>query len=199
MTKFKGLKMKNCETKILMFADDIALVSESQNELQKMLKECENYGKKWRLEFSAPKTKIVTNCKDKITCKFNTVTLKKVPDWEYLGLKIGGSGINWDEHFSESVKEFRKAKGQLQRLCGHNKCLAPSVMKNVYRSVVLSKLLYACELVSINQKIKVNSGRKKRNVNVLEWVNTQHEAALKQVVGTTDDTQQSTVWKASPQ
>ena len=46
-----GFRIQNQTFKILMFADDIALISETQEDMQSMITACENYGKRWRFRF----------------------------------------------------------------------------------------------------------------------------------------------------
>ena len=58
--KYKGVKLNdNLSVPILLYADDIILLSTSANELKNMLKTVYNWCSKWRLKVNSTKTKIM--------------------------------------------------------------------------------------------------------------------------------------------
>ena len=54
-----GIKFDNNEVSILLYADDVVLISESEDDLQNMLNTLNNWCNKWRLAVNESKTKIV--------------------------------------------------------------------------------------------------------------------------------------------
>ena len=54
-----GIKFDNNEVSILLYADDVVLISESEDGLQNMLNTLNNWCNKWRLAVNESKTKIV--------------------------------------------------------------------------------------------------------------------------------------------
>ena len=58
--EYKGVKLNdNLSVPILLYADDIILLSTSANELKNMLKTVYNWRSKWRLKVNSTKTKIM--------------------------------------------------------------------------------------------------------------------------------------------
>ena len=54
-----GVKIGNKSVSILLYADDIVLISESEESLQKMLDSVHNWCQKWQLNINCSKTQIV--------------------------------------------------------------------------------------------------------------------------------------------
>ena len=51
--------MRNDKVPILLYADDIALLSESEDDIQKMLDILYEWSRKWRLQVNCSKTKVM--------------------------------------------------------------------------------------------------------------------------------------------
>ena len=54
-----GLDISGRQISILLYADDIVLLSESEDGLQTMLNEIDNWSRKWRIKFNAHKSQVV--------------------------------------------------------------------------------------------------------------------------------------------
>ena len=54
-----GVKIGNKSVSILLYADDIVLISGSEESLQKMLESVHNWCQKWQLNINCSKTQIV--------------------------------------------------------------------------------------------------------------------------------------------
>ena len=88
-----GVEIEDKNVSILAFADDIVLIAKNTEELQKILKEVENWCKKFRLLVNTDKTKIVhfrQKRKVKTSCKFmfNNADLEIVDKYKYLGVML---------------------------------------------------------------------------------------------------------------
>ncbi len=59
---------------ILLFADDIVILAETEEELQKLLKFVENWCMKWRLRINKDKTKVIHFRKKELQ-KLNIVSI----------------------------------------------------------------------------------------------------------------------------
>ena len=74
---------------MMMFADDIMLLSTSAHGLRKQLETLEDYCSKWNLQINAAKTKVSvfgTNYTHQFHC--NSLPLEVVEDYKYLELWI---------------------------------------------------------------------------------------------------------------
>ncbi len=85
-----GVRIRNELISILAFADDIVILTNTEEELQKMLKCIENWCKKWRLKVNIGKTIEVhfrnkRKKKTNFNFKFDGVSLDIVEKYKYLG------------------------------------------------------------------------------------------------------------------
>ena len=101
----KGFSLFGQNYKILLFADDIALISESQDDMQKMITACQKYGQRWRFKFSFEKTKTITNCEEEIFLKLKDKPLKQTQTYDYLGLPIGLIGERNFYHYKANLRK----------------------------------------------------------------------------------------------
>ena len=87
--------------KILMYADDLAIISESEEDLQTMLNSLHDWCKKWRMRVNVTKTKVVhfrIKSQPCTTTKFTygNETMDITDNYKYLGLIL-------DEHLDYNV------------------------------------------------------------------------------------------------
>ena len=54
-----GALFKNLNTCIIVYADDVILISPKDNHLQKLLNICGEFGQKWNIKFNPTKSNIV--------------------------------------------------------------------------------------------------------------------------------------------
>ena len=93
-------------TNVLMYADDLVLMSTSKAGLQRCLEDLQTYCGKWKLKVNINKTKIVTFNKSGKLLKrqlffYGEKTLENVHEFKYLGIIIKSSGI-----FSKGISEL---------------------------------------------------------------------------------------------
>ena len=107
-----GIRFDNNVISILMYADDIVLISESTDELQIMLNSLNRWCCKWRLAINESKTKVI-HFRNKNTLQTDYVfncgenTIVCVSEYKYLGFWF-------NEHLDmeKSVTEVTKAAGR---------------------------------------------------------------------------------------
>ena len=86
-----GLKVGNRLVSILLYADDMVLISPREIDLQRMLNKMAEWCHKWRLKVNESKSKIVhfrSNRQKRTNFKFQYGPhfMDKVPDYKYLGI-----------------------------------------------------------------------------------------------------------------
>ena len=108
-----GTKLKDVIIKLLMFADDTAIISETREGLQNAINELDKYCLKWDITVNVTKTKIVVFRKpgrlakgDKWTYRGNEIEI--VPFFKYLGCFLSSSG-SFTKCTQELVKSARRA------------------------------------------------------------------------------------------
>ena len=90
-------------TSIIVYADDIILISPVDSQLQQLLDLCTNYGKKWLIKFNPKKSNIVSFGKSIVERNFilNNSSLTEVNEIKYLGYIINNK-LN-----SNDLKKFK--------------------------------------------------------------------------------------------
>ena len=88
-----GVRFGDSSLSILMYADDVILLSENESDLQKMLNALSEWCKKWRLTVNETKTKIVHFRPKRTPLTTNVFTLNEknieiVSHYKYLGLQL---------------------------------------------------------------------------------------------------------------
>ena len=101
-----GSRVQDIIIKLIKFADDMAVFSETREGLQTALDNLNQYCKKWGISVNIPKTKIVVFRKGGRLCandkwQFNGTFLEVVSVFKYLGVWMGTTGS-----FSKCVAEL---------------------------------------------------------------------------------------------
>lgn len=133
---------------ILMYADDMVLLSKSKKGLEKSLKIVEIYCKKWHLSINTDKTKImIFNCNKyhDMTFKINGKTLQVVKSYNYLGVQITSSGL-----FTSAIKELsakaNRAYLSIANIFRDNPKMPPYMMIKLFDSLIKPIVTYSSEV-----------------------------------------------------
>ena len=126
-----GVKIDNLDISILLYADDIVLLAENEQNLQQMLTHLYNWCEKWQLEVNQEKTQIVhfripSQCKSKYIFKYgNENTIQIVDKYRYLGIVLD-EFLNFDATINLLSESGSRALGGLigkirnLKYCGYN-------------------------------------------------------------------------------
>ena len=133
---------------LLMFADDILLWGESQEELQLQLNTLHDYCCKWQLEVSVPKTKILLSPQAKLSTPllYNGAEVEVVHSHPYLGVLFQGDA-KWESMLERSVEKAGKRQAALSSLLT-NKRLPMMVRYGIWCTVVRPILEWGLEVYS---------------------------------------------------
>ena len=145
-----GVKVEDVIIKILMFADDKALVSSTVGGLQEGLDELDRYCQKWGLNLNISKTKIMIFRKggrlsNKEKWTYRGEEIEVVPSFKYLGCIIGTSG-SFSEATKDKVAAARRAMFPLRCLFETNKEIRPSMQVKLFDAMVAPILFFGCEV-----------------------------------------------------
>ena len=157
-----GASFINIIVDIICFCDDICLISPEEHELQLLLNICDNYSKKWALEYNISKCKFMVFG----TSKFNNTSflLSNLPLTYSNTIKYLGIDITHDLNFSNFfLNKFQSVSNSFFSLTSFGfgpGGINPHLQALVYKTFCLSRLLYGFEIFSVN-KSTIN----KMNVN----------------------------------
>jgi len=140
---------------LLLYADDIVLLADSEVMLQVALRVVEKYAGKWRFTTNHSKSNVIVfgskvaqmsaRQREWLLCG---ARLKVTDDYKYLGLDLstGGHRGRWNAHLSRLLTKGRKALNLLVFQGGGANGVRPRAMVHLWASRCRPKLEYACEL-----------------------------------------------------
>jgi len=145
----------------LMFADDTILVSDSEQKLQKLLKEFGSVCKRRKLAVNVGKSKVMRIRKNldvnEVNISLNDTRMEAVEYYRYLCVNISNDG-RMNEEVRHRIGEARKASGALQKLW-KNRRMSNEAKVGMYEGIVEPSLLYGCEawVMNVHERRKVEA------------------------------------------
>ncbi|XP_053398165.1 uncharacterized protein LOC128556626 [Mercenaria mercenaria] len=138
-------------------ADDMLLVSFSKYGMDSMLDICYNYARKWRYRYNANKCGIMvfnnnTNCVDSVqSFTLGRETIQEVECYTHLGL-ITDTFLSTYKPICKACTKLRGTFLNISSSGIHPVALNPITSRTIYRSIVIPKSLYGCELWNMYSK-----------------------------------------------
>ncbi|KAL2076447.1 hypothetical protein ACEWY4_027956 [Coilia grayii] len=160
-SKFPGLTVERREIKCLLFADDLLLLSPTEEGLQESLSILENYSKNWNLNINAEKTKLMIfqkkqrSARNKYMFSLCGERLCQVTKYNYLGLTISSSG-NFDLAIKDLAEKARKAYYAIRRTL-HQFNPPVRLWLKIFDSTIKPILLYGSEIWGTKYKNNYDS------------------------------------------
>jgi hypothetical protein len=147
----KGMKLnEELIIALLLYADDLAIIAESEEDLQSLLNILEKWCKQWRMRVNIKKTKIVhfrtkTQSRTSFNFMFNNEIIECVDKYKYLGIIL-------DEHLDFNViatvlaSSASRALGSIYTKFSKLKGLGFSTFNILYHSGVVPVLDYCSSI-----------------------------------------------------
>eukprot|EP00745_Piridium_sociabile_P017961 TRINITY_DN26814_c0_g1_i11.p1 TRINITY_DN26814_c0_g1~~TRINITY_DN26814_c0_g1_i11.p1 ORF type:complete len:515 (+),score=121.07 TRINITY_DN26814_c0_g1_i11:351-1895(+) len=145
LTRLKAKrKIRGVTIRDMLFADDAALATHTESELQRLMdrfsKACEEFG----LTVSLQKTNVMVQNAEPPSVTINDHTLEVVSQFTYLG-SIITDNLSLDAELNKRIGRASATMARLSQRVWNNGMLTINTKMAVYRACVLSTLLYASE------------------------------------------------------
>ena len=142
-----GCHIKNTFLSILLYADDMALISPSLRGLQKLLNLTENYCLKWDISLNAKKSKnMLFGKKHPLPpLQLDGKNIEWVEKWTYLGVTVT-SHKEFNCCIEEKLKAFYRSANAILRIEGRSNDL---VMLQLLETHCVSVLSYGIEVIHV--------------------------------------------------
>jgi hypothetical protein len=164
----------------LMFADDLVMMAESQEDLQRLTDVLSDWCRENELEVNVSKTKVMVVGKaSKAQVQLSGQRVEVVKVYKYLGLMLSRD-LKWTEHVAYTVDKVKRRMAQCHRLLS-NKALAPSTRLHLYSSLILPVMSYGAGLWHLTD-------------HQLRQFEALHLKALKAILGTCTSTTTAAVY-----
>ena len=162
------VKYRNGRLGILMFADDISLIADDVEKLNKLMKITYEYSLKWRFTFNYDKCAVMVfdrhnvmtdikygECKNECKCgyhwKLGDQLIKQVNSYKYLGIELD-TQLTFTE-FKKRIKEkARRNVSRIWRMGMYEGCLSVKATIKLYQTLVRQVLEYGAEIWGEEEK-----------------------------------------------
>ncbi|RNA34954.1 RNA-directed DNA polymerase from mobile element jockey-like [Brachionus plicatilis] len=152
----QGAKVNHVKIDIILYADDILLISNSVEGLNKMFETTGKFGVKWEININPKKTVymgfgLVNNPFATIKSTFDGMEVQRVKSAKYLEMLINEKISNSD-HVNNRRTITLSAVNKLKRSVISSKLLSPKIKVFCYKTYCSSTLHYGLELIALNKK-----------------------------------------------
>lgn len=146
---------------ILMYADDVVLISETADGLQKQLDILNNWCNKWQIELNSEKTSVMifrNKNTDLPSKKFicGEHDLKYIEEYKYLGLYLN-SNMNWSKTVDYLAKSASKALGVIIAKDKAFGGMDYATYTHLYNTCIRPILEYGSELWGVKRYSSIDS------------------------------------------
>ena len=148
-----GARINNINVSIIVYADDIILLSPVDSHLQRLLDICDEYSKFWRIKFNAKKSNVMEfgpQFFNNSAFFINDNLITKVDEITYLGVKISNK-LNFNEIAIEKFRDVQKSVYSLSFLGLQPNTISPKLQSFIYKTYCLSQFTYALETSVLNK------------------------------------------------
>jgi hypothetical protein len=143
-----GVKIGDERVPILLFADDMVLLEEGEEELNGLMTGVSEYCTEWHLGVNDDKTMVLVVSKDgkkKAKVGYGLTELECVERYPYLGTLFTSDG-KWEEEINRRVQAGRVALNGISKQIVWNKHVGVGVKKVLFEALVKSRMLYGAEI-----------------------------------------------------
>ena len=147
----------------LLYADDLVLISETNEGIQRAMDRLGDFCSKWCLTINTQKSKLLcinkTYCKAPPSLYLGCASLSLVSSYKYLGLEVSDDGktdIMVKDLYHRALKVFFKLTRSLQPLP------SPRTLFHLFDGMIKPVLLYGCEIwtptgLGVRENLKTKS------------------------------------------
>ena len=151
-----GVPLMDETLNMMLFPDDIVLLSTSPQGLRKNLETLENYCSKWNLQINEAKTKVSMFGTNYYTYQFhfNSLPLEVLEDYKYLGLWISKKK-NFKKAIHHVSCQSKKVLFALKLCLIKLQTLPVRVALHLFNSIIKPILCYGCEIWGFTVKEEI--------------------------------------------
>ena len=161
-----GIKIQDLQIGIILYADDIIIMSDDEKRIQRALEICEEFGSKKEIKFNPEKTQLIVfgnkrQRNKKVSLMMNKKMIETHDKIKYLGVLINSKNTN-EDHIQQRIRNTVKSLNAIGALGINDKILKTKIKVQLYKTYCRPILSYGCEALKINQldqrKLKTTEG-----------------------------------------
>jgi len=150
---YASAKCVGVNTGGIAFADDIALISNSMEGIQELVRIAYRYSKKWRFLFNPTKCSVVQfgKAQKDIEIKLGANKVKIVKQEKHLGVVLTDNMDCIDIAMKEKIQQCKSVGYSVHALGSHNTPVTPKTFSKVHWTVCMPKLCYGTEVLDLSE------------------------------------------------
>lgn len=141
-----GYRLGKKRISMVCYADDVALIDESEDNLQRQLQSFRRAAEIYNMEISVKKTKCLTISREPTRCKLiiDNQPIEQVMLFNYLGATISSFG-NLTTEVRDQVTKANQISGCLRDIVWKNKNMTTKSKSRIYKTCIRPILTYTAE------------------------------------------------------
>jgi hypothetical protein len=154
---------------LLLFADDIALLANSEEELRQMMLAVDEFAQRWRFTFNASKCKVMAAGSNRsvddekrepwrINGDAGTTAMEEVDAYKYLGVDVQRNG-QWQRHMARLTASATKRLPSLWKCGASHRGMRTRTARHLAEILVRPVLQYGAEIVWPTAKAQMAAER----------------------------------------
>jgi hypothetical protein len=152
LRRLSKFSLGNLKAASYLYADDIAIVADEEEEIGRMLRECEEHSEENGYRFSPAKCEVVTTRKLEETRLYG-VPLKQVTQFVYLGMVMDERGIAAEAQVRRMEQKTMSAINQMKTVGMNGGGFTTRVKRRMYETFIRPKLEYGLQIIAVRKKL----------------------------------------------
>jgi hypothetical protein len=135
---------------ILLYADDVVLLANSPEDLQKLLDAVAAFFRRWRLEINLSKTKVMAfgvRALGSVQVRWGGATVEEVDEYKYLGLILEKSG-KWKKEKARMLRKATMMAGMAWGMVLRVGNMSVKGMDGMWKALIRPHLEYGAEVMN---------------------------------------------------
>ena len=148
-----GVKMSTTEVSVVLFADDVMLLTERKEDMEANLRELKKAMSYWGMKIHWGKTKVMMVSRKGEECKVcvDGEEIEQVQNMKYLGAILSADGT-CEEEIEQRVGAAARVIGAMRKEVLERKELKKATKMRVYNAIVLPTMLYGSETWTVMKR-----------------------------------------------
>ena len=152
-----GVQLTTTNLQLILFADDIVMVTGKEEDMQTNLGEMKKVMDKWGMKMHLGKTKVMMVSRTEEDCNLNIEgeDIETVKKLKYLGVMVSSDGL-CDEEIEQHVGAAAKVVGAMRKEVLERRELLKKTKLRVFNAMVVPTLIYGCETWTMQRRHESN-------------------------------------------
>ena len=152
---YGSVRLTTGEVEVLLFADDLMMMAESEEALQHNMQELNDRLEEWEMKANWQKTRVMRIGRKKDVCnvEVNGQEVEQVEVMKYLGVMISSDG-SMDSEVEQRIGMASKMIGAIGRTVLGRKELTKGTKVRVVNAMLIPTLTYGCEAWTLQARHK---------------------------------------------